>query len=92
MARKTVYLVSRIGWEYNDENYFRGETGGGTPVLGFTTREKAQAECDKRNANLKHNNGADGYVRSAEGDEEGDEYGMVPITEDFEVITVQMEE
>ena len=93
MAKKTVYIVSQIGWEYNDENYYRPESEGGKPVLAFSTREKAQAECDKRNAPLKNNTG-DGYCRQANDDEEDkqDEYGLVPITEDYEVVPVTLED
>ena len=92
MAKKTVYIVSKIGWEYNDETYYRPESEGGTPVLAFSTQAKAQAECDKRNAHLKDNTGEDGYVTEALDNEvDVDEYGCIPIKADFEVIPVEME-
>lgn len=95
MAKKTVYILSKIGWEYNDETYYRSEHEGGTPMLAYSTREKAQAECDRRNAHLANNKGEDGYVTEALNDEpedQIDEYGCVPIKADFEVISVEMEE
>jgi len=90
----TVYIVSKIGWEYNDEIYYRPESEGGTPVKAYSTKEKAQRECDRLNAPLLKNDPADGYVRDANSDETDreDEYGCVPITEDYEVIAVQLEE
>jgi len=45
----TVYVLMEEGWEYNDEIYFRSEGGSGSPHSFFTDKEKAQAECDKRN-------------------------------------------
>lgn len=93
MAKTRVYILSKIGWEYNDENYYRPECEGGTPVLAFSTIEKAQAECDKRNAPLQTNTGENGYVTQAFDDEEGaDEYGCVPIKANFEVIAVDLED
>ncbi len=94
MAKKTVFILSKIGWEYNDETYYRPESKGGVPVKAFSTQEKAQAECDKLNAPLLKNDPADGYCRNARHDEEDieDEYGCVPITEDYEVIPVTLEE
>jgi hypothetical protein len=93
MAKRTVFIISKIGWEYNDETYFRPECEGGTPVLAFSTIEKAQTECDKRNAHLKNNKGEDGYVTEALDNEvDVDEYGCIPITKDFEVIPVELED
>ena len=45
----TVYVLMEEGWEYNDETYFHPESGGGTPHSFYTSLEKAQVECDKRN-------------------------------------------
>jgi hypothetical protein len=44
-----VYVLMHEGWEYNDEVFFRAESGGGTPHSFFTKEEEAQSECDKRN-------------------------------------------
>ena len=91
MAKTTVYILSRIGWEYNDEVYFRPESEGGTPIAAYGTKERAQAECDKRNAPLLKRQ-SDGYMRDARNGEEGNEYGCVPITEDYEVVPVTLED
>lgn len=95
MAKKTIYILSQIGWEYNDESYYRPESEGGTPVKAYSTRAKAQAECDRLNAPLLKRDPAEGYVTEArydKSDQEVDEYGCVPITEDYEVITVELED
>lgn len=95
MAKRTVYIISKIGWEYNDENYYRPESEGGMPVKAYNTQEKAQAECDKLNAPLLEEPDED-YRRDAtwqeDKDGKADEYGLVPITANFEVIPVEMEE
>lgn len=93
MARVTVFIVSKIGWEYNDEIYYRPESEGVTPVVAYRDKKKAQAECDRLNAPLKNAND-DYYRRDArDGEEElADEYGTVPITENYEVVAVEMEE
>ena len=94
MAKRTVYIVSQIGWEYNDEYYYRPESEGGKPVIAYSTKEKAQAECDTRNAHLieEAKDPDNYYKRTAEGREKGDEYGMVNITADFEVVPVELED
>jgi len=95
MAKKIVYILSKIGWEYNDETYYRPESEGGTPVMAYSTEAKAQAECDKHNAHLKNNKGEDGYVTEALYNDSTipvDEYGNIPITADYEVVSVTMEE
>lgn len=101
MAKKTVFVVGKIGWEYNDENYYRPESEGVTPVKAYSTKEKAQAACDKLNAPLRKaasllKKDDDYYFkRQAETnkeEEQADEYGLVPITENYEVIPVEMEE
>lgn len=96
MATKTVYILSKIGWEYNDETYYRPESEGGVPVKAYSTKEKAQAECDKLNAPLLKLDPESGYVRESDGSHEDEarknEYDCVPITEDYEVVPVIMEE
>lgn len=75
-----IFVVAKIGWEYNDQNYFRPESGGVVPVKGFSTKVKAQAECDRLNATCTHLN-SEYYV-----DEENN-----PITSDYEVVALEME-
>lgn len=45
----TGYVVTEIGYEYNDEIYYQGESGGGTPVKVYLDKEKAQSETDRLN-------------------------------------------
>jgi hypothetical protein len=44
-----AFVVTEIGWEYNDEVYYRGEAGGGKAVTIYRDRAKAQAEADRLN-------------------------------------------
>lgn len=43
------YIIQKIGWEYNDESYFRPESGGGFPVKVITDKVKAKTLCAKMN-------------------------------------------
>jgi hypothetical protein len=45
-----VFVVMEIGWEYNDENYFRPEDGGGTPKVAYLSRNDAVLSCKDMNA------------------------------------------
>lgn len=49
MATK-VYIVCKLGFEYNDEYYYRPESEGGLPEAVFESREEAQKEMERRNA------------------------------------------
>jgi len=40
------YLLMELSWEYNDEYYYRPESGGGNPVKLFNTKEAAMKERD----------------------------------------------
>jgi len=44
-----VYIISKIGWEYNDETYYRPESEAGYPEMAFTIRELAIETCDEMN-------------------------------------------
>jgi len=43
------YIVQKLGWEYDDNNYFQGEDTGGTPQKVFTSYSKAEKLADKLN-------------------------------------------
>lgn len=45
----TGYVITEVGYEYNDEIYYQGESGGGTPVKVYLDKEKAQFELDRLN-------------------------------------------
>lgn len=40
----TYYVVGEVGFEYNDEIYYRGQGGGSTPIRLFKSKEAAEAE------------------------------------------------
>lgn len=44
-----LYAIIEIGWEYNDEHYYRGESGGGTPTKVYRSKERAEDELDRLN-------------------------------------------
>jgi hypothetical protein len=44
-----IYIVSRIGWQYDDDNYYCTDDNSGKPIIGFSTLERANAECLIRN-------------------------------------------
>jgi hypothetical protein len=39
-----------IGWEYNDENYYRAEDGGGVPKIAYQSKQDAVIACAEMNA------------------------------------------
>jgi hypothetical protein len=47
--RPVVYAIVEVVWGYNDEWYYPGEEGGQTQTV-YRSREKAEAECQRRNA------------------------------------------
>ena len=57
--KEKVYILVKIGWEYNDEYYYRPESEGGRPVLAFRDFGKASAECNRRNT--KASKASSGY-------------------------------
>jgi hypothetical protein len=77
MAYKTVYLLNEIGWEYNDNYHDRH---GEQPLEAYASREKAQAECDKRNEKARLNND---YILDDE---------QQPVTEFFTVTNITLED
>jgi hypothetical protein len=48
MANK-VYVVGVIGWEYNDQNYYRGDYKTSTPKAVYRRLKNAQDFCDEQN-------------------------------------------
>lgn len=57
---RKIYIVSEIGWEYNDEKLYRPNIGGVIPKNAFLTKKAAQEVCDKKNLSfLKSINLAD---------------------------------
>ena len=46
---RSIYIVSAVGWEYDDQNYYRGEKSGGIPKRAFASIEDANRECWEKN-------------------------------------------
>lgn len=51
-----VFVLQEVGWEYNDENYYRPETGGGKPLKVYHDKKaaaEAALELTANNGNFK---------------------------------------
>lgn len=44
-----VYVIGRVGWEYNDEVMYRAEGGGSLPTQAFRDKQKAENFCKQKN-------------------------------------------
>jgi hypothetical protein len=44
-----VYIVSEIGFEYDDNHYYIPESGGMNPRKAFASKEKAEAYIEQQN-------------------------------------------
>lgn len=44
-----LFTIVKVGWNYNDEYYYREESGGGTPIKAYRTLASAEEELDKLN-------------------------------------------
>ena len=50
MAKRTVWIIQEINWQYNDEIYYRSDDGdAGIPKIVYTTKPQAYAECERLN-------------------------------------------
>ena len=49
MAEDKSYVLMKVGWEYNDENYYRPEDDGGIPQTVFSSKTGADQECERLN-------------------------------------------
>lgn len=48
----TMYVVLRLGYEYNDEIYYRGESEGGSPIKIFHDKQIAEHYCKVKNIQM----------------------------------------
>jgi hypothetical protein len=51
-VRAVAYAVVKILWNYNDMWYYPGDEGGET-TIAYRTRERAEAECERLNAEAR---------------------------------------
>ena len=72
-----IYLVCEVGFDYDDNNYYRNGDGG-LPRTAYTSLEKAVEACDKLNVQAFKN-----LVETSEIGDYTDEYRLSP-NEDFE--------
>jgi hypothetical protein len=82
--KKIGYVLMEIGWEYNDENYYRPESEGGTPKKVFMDLAKANRECAELNEASKN------HIANYEYDEESGEEKEVSLNQ-FEVVEVEID-
>jgi len=84
-----VYVVMEIGWEYNDENYYRPESAGGLPKVAYESKEDARVACAKMNASrAESSRWASMYIEHEINDK--DEVVNKYVTEWFEVKMVEL--
>lgn len=50
LLTRKAWVIQEIGWEYNDEYYYRGNSEGGTPLKVYFEHTKALAACAQMNA------------------------------------------
>lgn len=79
---KKAWVIQEIGWEYDDESYYRGNSRGGTARKVFADRMAAHRECGRMNAErCEEEKGSDNPMEDRDGE---------AITEFFEVIEVEV--
>lgn len=44
-TKDKIYIIVELGWEYNDENYYRPESDGGKPKNYSTSKKEADKMC-----------------------------------------------
>ncbi len=59
-----VFIIMEIGWEYNDENYYRPEDEGGIPNVAYESKIAAQSACYEMNIiKMKENDSREGITQ-----------------------------
>ena len=85
MTKRVGYVLSEIGWEYNDENYHRPDCDGGTPRKIFLDKQKATTACAELNKEKTAENTKDGDYW------EMDDRNGKRVTDLYEVVEVELE-
>lgn len=49
MGEITIYAVCKIGWEYDDESYYRTGDRGGVPRVLYHSKRQADLVCEALN-------------------------------------------
>jgi hypothetical protein len=81
------YVVVEVGWEYDDEFYYRGECDGGNPRKIYLSYVAGKAEVDRLNSERRSQKYQDRMITS-EYDEEIGEHKT--IQDYYELIEVEV--
>lgn len=85
MAKRTVYVVVKNDWEYNDEFWYQPEGEGYTALKGYSDKKKAEKEC----ALLNEEEFDPDMVKEDYNDDTGE---YEPITNLYKVVALEVEE
>ena len=75
-----AWVIQKIGWEYNDEYYYRGESQGGKAIKVYFDKQQAVTDCDLMNKEQVKHFGKYGLTDSEDN----------IITDYFEVVEVEV--
>lgn len=82
LLTRKAWVLQEIGWEYNDEYYYRGNSEGGTPRKVYFVHEKALLDCASMNAARAKEEKDSDYPMTDSGD--------AVIKEFYEVVEVEV--
>lgn len=82
MLTRKAWVIQEIGWEYNDETYYRSNTDAGIPKKVYFDHARAIKDCALTNAKKYEEEMASRYPR-----EDGD--GQV-LREFYELVEVEV--
>ena len=74
-----------IGWEYNDENWYRPECEGGMPKIAYESKEDARIACAEINAKKLESPHTDEMIVEWNGDDD-----VTYVKDFFEVKQVEL--
>jgi len=78
-----ISVISRVGWEYDDSNYYRPESGGLHPESAVLLNDMAHELCKQMNLDEARKNGGKYCLR---------EYGQVPFPDPEDCSEEELEE
>lgn len=89
MTTKMAWIIVKIGWQYDDEWYYRaGESQEGKPVKAYTSQDEAVTVCDEMNRKAFEDNKNDSYPMQSNDSRAEDNlvdkfYEVVPVSLDL---------
>jgi len=78
-----ISVISRVGWEYDDSNYYRPESGGLHPESAVLLNDMAHELCKQMNLDEARKNGGKYFLM---------EYGHVPFLDPEDYSEKELEE